>query len=50
MMRAMLSHAGLDVFPACAHTVNLEEPGFLNLHLAEFLAAVEAGGWVGGVR
>jgi len=48
MMPALLPHAGFDVFPACGHTVNLEEPGLFNLHLAEFLA-VEAGrgaGWV----
>lgn len=50
MMRAMLPHAGLDVFPACGHTVNLEEPGLFNLHLAEFLAAVEAGRWAGWSR
>jgi len=50
MMRALLPHAGLDVFPACGHTVNLEEPGLFNLHLAEFLAAVEAGRWAGWAR
>ena len=47
MMRALLPHAGLDVFPACGHTVNLEEPGLFNLHVAEFLSAVEAGRWAG---
>ncbi len=50
MMRALLPHAGLDVFPACGHTVNLEEPGLFNLHLTEFLAAVEAGRWAGWTR
>lgn len=50
MMRALLPHAGLDVFPACGHTVNLEEPGLFNLHLEQFLSAVEAGRWAGWVR
>jgi pimeloyl-ACP methyl ester carboxylesterase len=46
-MRNLLPHAGLVVFPACGHTPNLEEPGLFNAHLAEFLAAVEAGRWAG---
>jgi 3-oxoadipate enol-lactonase len=45
MMRAFIPHAGLVVFPACGHTPNIEEPGLFNLHVAEFLAAVEAGRW-----
>jgi 3-oxoadipate enol-lactonase len=49
LMRAMLPHAGLDVFAACGHTVNLEEPGLFNLHLEQFLTAVEAGRWAGMV-
>jgi pimeloyl-ACP methyl ester carboxylesterase len=47
MMRAMIPHAGLVVFPACGHTPNIEEPGLFNLHVAEFLAAVEGGHWAG---
>ena len=47
MMRAMIPHAGLVVFPACGHTPNIEEPGLFNLHVAEFLAAVERGRWAG---
>jgi 3-oxoadipate enol-lactonase len=47
MMRAMIPHAGLVVFPACGHTPNIEEPGLFNLHVAEFLAAVEGGRWAG---
>jgi len=50
MMRAMLPHAGLDVFPACGHTVNIEEPDLFNLHLEQFLTAVEAGRWTGWAR
>jgi pimeloyl-ACP methyl ester carboxylesterase len=46
-MRRMIPHAGLAVFPACGHTVNIEEPGLFNLHVAEFLAAVVAGHWSG---
>ena len=47
MMRALIPHAGLVVFPACGHTPNIEEPGLFNLHVAEFLAAVERGRWAG---
>lgn len=46
-MRAWLPHAGLAVFPACGHTPNIEEPALFNVHVAEFLAAVEAGRWAG---
>jgi len=46
-MRAFIPYAGLLVFPACGHTVNIEEPGLFNLHVAEFLAAVEEGRWAG---
>ena len=49
MMRALIPHAGLVVFPACGHTPNIEEPGLFNLHVAEFLAAVERGRWAGWV-
>ena len=47
MMRALIPHAGLVVFPACGHTPNIEEPGLFNLHVAEFLASVEHGRWAG---
>ena len=50
MMRALIPHAGLVVFPACGHTPNIEEPGLFNLHIAEFLAAVEGGSWAGWRR
>jgi pimeloyl-ACP methyl ester carboxylesterase len=45
VMRGWMPHAGLVVFPACGHTPNLEEPGLFNLHIAEFLTAVESGRW-----
>jgi pimeloyl-ACP methyl ester carboxylesterase len=47
MMRALIPHAGLVVFPACGHTPNIEEPGLFNTHVAEFLAGVEGGRWAG---
>ena len=49
-MRNWMPHAGLVVFPACGHTPNLEEPTLFNLHVAEFLAAVDAGRWAGWSR
>lgn len=50
VMRGWIPHAGLVVFPACGHTPNLEEPGLFNVHVAEFLAAVEGGRWAGWSR
>ena len=50
VMRGWLPHAGLVVFPACGHTPNIEEPSLFNLHVAEFLAAVEEGRWAGWSR
>lgn len=47
-MRRHIPHSGLVVLPASGHTINIEEPGLFNLHVAEFLAAVENGrgaGW-----
>jgi pimeloyl-ACP methyl ester carboxylesterase len=32
---------------ARAYSPNIEEPGLFNLHVAEFLAAVERGRWAG---
>ncbi|HUG37864.1 MAG TPA: hypothetical protein VML54_12975 [Candidatus Limnocylindrales bacterium] len=48
IMRRFIPHAGLLVFPAAGHTLNIEEPGLFNLHVAEFLAAVEGGRWSDG--
>jgi pimeloyl-ACP methyl ester carboxylesterase len=50
MMRSMIPHAGLVVFPACGHTPNIEEPDLFNRHVAEFLASVEGGRWAGWAR
>lgn len=50
LMRAWIPHAGLVLFPVCGHTPNIEEPGLFNLHVAEFLAAVESGNWAGWTR
>ena len=47
IMRRLIPHSGLSVFPASGHTLNIEEPGLFNLHVAEFLAAVENGRWAG---
>jgi len=45
MMRQIIPGAGLLVVPRTGHTVNLEEPGLFNLHVGEFLAAVEQNRW-----
>jgi len=37
--------AGLDVWPASGHLLNLEEPEVFNDRVACFLKAVEAGAW-----
>jgi pimeloyl-ACP methyl ester carboxylesterase len=44
-MKRHIPHAGLLVLPMSGHTTNIEEPGLFNLHVAEFLAAVEGGRW-----
>ncbi|MBI2198932.1 MAG: hypothetical protein HYU42_10105 [Candidatus Rokubacteria bacterium] len=33
------------ILPMSGHTTTIEEPGAFNLHVAEFLAAVEHGRW-----
>lgn len=50
LMRAFIPHAGLLVLPDCGHTPNIEEPALFNTHVAEFLAAVDAGRWAGAPR
>jgi pimeloyl-ACP methyl ester carboxylesterase len=47
LMRGWMPHAGLAVLPACGHTPNIEDPDLFNLHVAAFLAAVDAGRWAG---
>ena len=44
--RCATSRAGIASSPS-GHTPNIEEPGLFNLHVAEFLAAVERGRWAG---
>jgi pimeloyl-ACP methyl ester carboxylesterase len=46
-MRRLIPHSGLVVFPSSGHTVNIEEPDLFNLHVSEFLAAVDGGRWAG---
>jgi len=44
-MKRHLPNAGLVMLPMCGHTANIEEPALFNLHVSEFLAAVENGRW-----
>jgi pimeloyl-ACP methyl ester carboxylesterase len=44
-MKRHLPNAGLVMLPMCGHTANIEEPALFNLHVTEFLAAVENGRW-----
>ena len=44
-LKKTLPACGLSVFPKTGHTLNLEEPAWFNMFLAEFIAQVEAGAW-----
>lgn len=44
-MKRHIPYAGLLMLPMTGHTSNIEEPGLFNLHVSEFLAAVENGRW-----
>jgi len=44
-MQRHIPHAGLLTLPRSGHQVNLEEPALFNLHVSEFLSAVENGRW-----
>ncbi|MBI4610764.1 MAG: alpha/beta hydrolase [Candidatus Rokubacteria bacterium] len=44
-MKRVIPHAGLVTLPMSGHTMNVEEPGLFNLHVGEFLSAVESGQW-----
>ena len=44
-MKRHIPYAGLLILPMIGHTANIEDPGLFNLHLSEFLAAVENGRW-----
>lgn len=44
-LKRTIPTAGLLVLPNTGHTINLEEPGLFNMHVADFLAQVDAGRW-----
>jgi len=44
-LKRTMPAAGLDVWPASGHVLNLEAPDVFNDRVAQFLAAVEAGQW-----
>ena len=44
-MQRHIPNVGLVILPMSGHTINLEEPGLFNLHVSEFLTAVENGRW-----
>lgn len=44
-MKRHIPHAGLVILPMTGHTANIEEPALFNLHVTEFLTAVENGHW-----
>ena len=45
MMKKAIASAGLVVMPNCGHAINLEEPAMFNLHIEQFLHAVDVGAW-----
>ncbi len=45
-LKKMLPACGLLMLPKTGHTINLEEPDWFNMFLADFIAHVEAGTWV----
>lgn len=44
-MKRHIPHAGLLLLPMTGHTMNIEEPALFNLHVGQFLTAVENGRW-----
>ncbi|MFV0246108.1 MAG: alpha/beta fold hydrolase [Qingshengfaniella sp.] len=44
-LKKTMPASGLLILPKTGHTLNLEEPGLFNMHLAEFIAQAEAGAW-----
>ncbi len=44
-MKRHIPHAGLLMLPMRGHTMNIEDPALFNLHISEFLTAVENGHW-----
>ncbi len=45
LMKKTIQTAALVVMPNAGHTINLEDPGAFNQHLAEFFHTVQAGAW-----
>ncbi|MCX7152065.1 MAG: alpha/beta hydrolase [Proteobacteria bacterium] len=45
-MKKTLPACGLLVLPKTGHTLNLEEPGYFNGFVADFISLAEAGRWV----
>lgn len=44
-LKKTIPACGLLMLPKTGHTINLEEPDWFNLFLADFIATVEAGRW-----
>jgi len=44
-LKKTIPACGLLMLPKTGHTINLEEPNWFNLFLADFIATVEAGRW-----
>jgi pimeloyl-ACP methyl ester carboxylesterase len=44
-LKKTLPACGLLMLPKTGHTINLEEPEYFNLFLADFISTVEAGRW-----
>lgn len=45
LMKRTIPTAALVVMPNAGHTINLEDPGAYNAHLADFFHTVQAGTW-----
>ncbi len=44
-LKKTLPSCGLLMLPKTGHTINLEEPGYFNLFVSDFISSVEAGHW-----
>ncbi len=45
LMKKAIPTAALVVMPNAGHTINLEDPGAFNQHLADFFHTVQVGAW-----
>jgi len=45
LMKRTIQSAALVVMPNAGHTINLEDPGAFNAHLADFFHTVDVGAW-----